>query len=95
MARPRIYVNRHGKPVNEETGVHFSKGRHRFYIILPDDRRQEFRTWEQARAAHCTGMADAIPPQELARIEALGRYRSDLVHERLCSDRDRPDLPTG
>ena len=59
MARPRVYVNRRGKPVKEETGVHISKGRHRFYVILPDGRRQEFRTWEEARAAHCTGLANA------------------------------------
>ncbi len=52
MPRPRIYVNRHGRPVKSVTGVHFNRGRNRFYIILNGGRRPEFKTWGDARAAY-------------------------------------------
>ena len=57
MARPRVFVNRQGKPVKEHTGVSFNKARRRFYIIRSRGKRQEFRTWAEARAAHAAGLA--------------------------------------
>lgn len=86
MARPRIYVNTHGKPVKTDTGVSFNRARHRFYIILPGGGRQEFKTWDEARAALATALADSIPADELSRIAALARHRSDLAHEKLKGD---------
>ncbi len=86
MARPRIWVNRHGKPVKTNTGISFNKARRRFYIIRSDGKRQEFRTWEDARAGLATEKANSIPTEELARIAAVARYRSDLAHEALYGD---------
>jgi hypothetical protein len=86
MPRPRIYVDRHGRPVQQITGVHYNKGRNRFYITLDDGARQEFRSWEDARAAVVTAQANAMPAEELARIAAIARYRSDLAQRRLYDD---------
>lgn len=86
MARPRIWVNRHGKPVKTNTGISFNRARCRFYIIRSDGQRQEFRTWEDARAGLATERANSIPAEELARMAAVARYRSDLTHEKLYGD---------
>ncbi len=48
MARPRIWVNRHGKPVKTNTGISFNTARRGFYFIRSDGKRQEFRTWDDA-----------------------------------------------
>ncbi|GAG02109.1 unnamed protein product, partial [marine sediment metagenome] len=87
MARPRIWVNRHGKPVKTNTGISFNRARRRFYIIRSDGKRQEFRTWEDARAGLATEMANSIPAEELARMAAVARYRSDLAHQKLHGDK--------
>ena len=100
MARPRIYVDRHGRPVKEPTGVHYNKGRHRFYVIQADGNRREFRTWDDARAAFLTAQANAMPPEELARIAAIAQYRRDLAYQRLLNDpkyaevMNRPIIPS-
>jgi integrase len=101
MPRPRIYVDRHGRPVQQITGVHYNKGRNRFYITLDHGARQEFRSWEDARAAFVTAQANAMPAEELARIAAIARYRSDLAQRRLYDDeryahlRDEPIMVRG
>ena len=86
MARPRKYVNASGKPVKVDTGVSYNTARHRFYIIRSDGTRQEYQTWDQARAALVTERANSIPAEELARMEAVARYRDDLARLRLITD---------
>ncbi len=73
MARPRIYVDRRGQPVKHVTGVHYNRGRKRFYINLGGGNRPEFKTYEEAHAAHVSAQAAkqvkylspvAMPPRD-------------------------------
>ena len=86
MARPRVFVNRQGKPVKEHTGVSCNKARRHSHVIRSSGERQEFRTWAEARAVHAAGPADSIPAGELARMAALARYRRDLAHQVIMAD---------
>ncbi|MFH0981615.1 MAG: tyrosine-type recombinase/integrase [Planctomycetota bacterium] len=86
MARPRVYVNQYGKPVKINTGVSFNTARRRFYIIPSDGHRQEYKTWDDARAALATQWAKSISAEELARMAAVAQYRGDLAYATLHSD---------
>ncbi len=86
MPRPRRWVNRHGKRVKTITGVSYSRTRGRLYIIASGGKRQEFKTWKEARAALATERANSISPEELPRIAAVARHRGDLAREKLYGD---------
>ncbi len=86
MPRPRVWVNRDGKVVKTATGVSYNRARGRFYVIASDGKRQEFKTWDEARAALATERANSIPSAELSRIVAVARHRSNLAYERLYGD---------
>ncbi len=92
MARPRIYVNRHGKPVKAITGVSFNKARRRFYIILPGGKRQEFSTWEDAHAALATLEADTLPPGDMEKIVGAANVRRALALDYLAKSAAFADL---
>lgn len=56
------------------------------YTIRSDGKRQELKTWDDARAALATDRASSIPAEEIAHIAAVARHRSELAHEKLYGD---------
>ncbi len=91
MARPRVYVNEYGKPVKTNTGVSYNKVRHRFYIIREGGKRQEFKTWQEARAAY---QGQQAPGRKMVAVEDTQPLGEILPRIRFGPIPD-PELPPG
>jgi hypothetical protein len=68
MAKPRNYVNRHGEPVNNESGGVCNTVRTPGQIILSDGKRQESKAEGETRRTITADHAHSIPQEDVAGL---------------------------
>jgi hypothetical protein len=68
MAKPRNYVNRHGEPVNNESGGVCNTVRTPGQIILSDGKRQESKAGGETRRTITADHAHSIPQEDVAGL---------------------------